>query len=190
MKTICVYLGASIGHNKALVNIVRELGKEIASRDIALVYGGSECGLMGLLGNTVLENKGNVTGIICKSILENEAPLAGISELVVTETIQERKLLMQEKADAFIVIPGGLGTLEEAIETMNSIKVGTLDKPIAFLNLDGFFDKLLYFISDCQKAGFISSGKLPEKITSSNPSELLDKLEEVLYSKRSLSPTL
>ncbi|MCH9689818.1 MAG: TIGR00730 family Rossman fold protein [Gammaproteobacteria bacterium] len=155
MKAICVYLGANIGNNFLLTEAAVELGQLIAEAGIRLIYGGSSLGLMGKLSESVLSHGGQVTGIIPRSLLVKEKPSDQLDELIITETIQARKLLFQQRADAFLVFPGGLGTLEEAFETWNAVAIGTLKTPMGFLNIDGYYDKLLAFLLDCKTSGFI-----------------------------------
>lgn len=157
MKSICVYLGANCGTNIAFSEAVILLGKEIADSGSTLIYGGSSLGLMGLLANTVKDQSGRVVGIITNQLIEKEKPLTTLDELHIVDSMQERKRMMQELADVFIVMPGGLGTLEEAFETWNAIKIGIIDKPIGFLNTLGFFDKLFAFADTCEKNGFVSA---------------------------------
>jgi len=156
VKSICVYLGAKFGNSAIFKDAVIELGNQMAHSNIRLVYGGSSLGLMGLLATSVMDLGGKVTGIITESLIALEKPLTSLDELILTKTMQERKILMQEKADAFIVMPGGLGTLEEAFDTWNAIKIGAFNKPLGFLNVDGYFDGLFSFISNVEKHDFVS----------------------------------
>lgn len=156
MKSICVYSGAASGNSVQFQEAVVSLGKYIAQSDLRLVYGGSSLGLMGLLATTVVDLGGKVTGIIPECLMSQEKPSSILDELIITKNMQERKLLMQQKADAFIVMPGGFGTLEEAFDTLNAIKIGVLHKPIGFLNIDGYFDDLFSFFSAAKRQGFIS----------------------------------
>ena len=156
MQSICVYLGAQTGNNPRLNEAATVLGHTIAHAGYRLIYGGSSQGLMGLLANAALSRGGVVTGIIPTHLIEKEKPLNTLDELLVTDSMQERKRLMEQRADAFIVMPGGLGTLEEAFETWNAIKLGLINKPIGFLNIDGFFDGLFTFIATCIHNGLVS----------------------------------
>lgn len=156
MTFICVYLGANPSDNKNINNAVKQLGQEIANHDLSLVYGGSSLGLMGLLAYTVKEYGGKTVGVITKHLLDKEIPLTTLDELHVVDTMQERRHLMQQKSDMFLVMPGGLGTLEEAFDTWNAIKIGLFKKPIGFLNTNGYFDELFSFISNCEQEGFIA----------------------------------
>lgn len=176
MKSICVYLGANPGTNNQLSHAAVELGQAIAARGLRLVYGGSSHGLMGTLAQAVLKHGGQVTGIIPKTLLEQETPLDTLNKLIITDTMQERKLLMQQHADAFLVMPGGIGTLEEAFETWNAIKIGTIHKPIGFLNLNGFYDGLFSFMTHCQQQGFVSTTQLRIPLVDASPKHLIDAL--------------
>lgn len=156
MKSICIYLGANHGNSAALTEAVIILGEQIAKAGYRLVYGGSSQGLMGLLAKSTMMHGGKITGVITKQLITQEQPFTTLDELIVVDTMQERKRLMQQRSNAFIVMPGGLGTLEEAFDTWNAIKLGILKKPIGFLNIEGYFDGLFSFISSCEKKGFIS----------------------------------
>lgn len=177
MKTICVYLGANTGNNPVLSALASKLGQLIAQNQVRLVYGGSSCGLMGRLAEAVLSNGGQVTGIISRSLVEKEKPLDTLNELIVTETIQERKLLLQKHADAFLVFPGGLGTLEEAFETWNAIKLGTLSAPMGFLNVNGYYSQLFEFILSCKENGFITPKQATIPLIDSDVSTLFLNLK-------------
>jgi len=178
MKSVCVYLGANFGKNEAFKEAVVKLGNEIAGMGLTLVYGGSSLGMMGLLATTVKESGGKVIGVITSHLIEKEKPLEILDELHIVDSMQERKKMMQNLADAFIVMPGGIGTLEEAIETWNAIKIGEIDKNIGFLNVDSFFDGLFSFVNNCQNNGFLTEeqGSIPQ--VSSNVFALINALME------------
>ena len=176
MPSICVYLGAKSGNNRHLSDATTLLGHALADAGHRLVYGGSSQGLMGILANAVLARGGMVTGIIPRHLIPKEKPLTTINELILTDNMRERKHLMEQHADAFIVIPGGLGTLEEAFETWNAIKLQIIKKPIGFLNIDGFFDHLFAFITNCVKCDFLSVDQANIPIVNANPQLLLDEL--------------
>ncbi|HEM7073815.1 TPA: TIGR00730 family Rossman fold protein [Legionella pneumophila] len=179
MKSVCVYLGANFGKNEAFKVAVVKLGNEIADMGLTLVYGGSSLGMMGLLATTVKESGGKVIGVITSHLIEKEKPLEILDELHIVESMQERKKMMQNLADAFIVMPGGIGTLEEAIETWNAIKIGEIDKNIGFLNVDGFFDGLFSFVNNCQKNGFLTEEQESIPQVSSNVCALINALMEM-----------
>lgn len=176
MQSICVYLGAKFGNSPHFKEAVVQLGRQIANSNFRLVYGGSSLGLMGLLATTILDLGGKITGIITESLIAQEQPLTTLDELIITQTMQERKILLQQKADAFIVMPGGLGTLEEAFETWNAIKMGLLNKPIGFLNIDNYFHDLFSFVLNIEKQGFISEGQTKIPRINVNPALLLSEL--------------
>ncbi len=155
MTSVCVYLGASVGVDKRLEDKVIQLGNHIYQMEFTLIYGGSSLGMMGLLARTVKEQGGRVIGVITEHLLDKEKPLKNLDALHVVNSMQDRKKMMQELSDTFVVVPGGIGTLEEAIETWNAIKIGELQKRIGFLNVDGYFDKLFGFVSHCQEQGFV-----------------------------------
>ena len=175
MKSVCVYLGANIGNQQAFSEATITLGKQIAMSEVTLIYGGSSHGLMGLLAYTVKEHGGTVIGIMSKQIIEKEKPLSTLNQLHIVSSMQERKSMMQELADCFIVMPGGLGTLEEAFETWNAIKIGILNKPIGFLNVTGYFDELFAFAKTSETNGFLSeSQRCIPKIRSESKELLAD----------------
>ncbi|KTC92592.1 MULTISPECIES: TIGR00730 family Rossman fold protein [Legionella] len=177
MKSLCVYLGANFGNHPLFTQAVITLANEIVKKDLTLIYGGSSMGLMGLLATTIKENGGKVIGVTTSQLLKKEIPLETLDALHIVETMQERKLWMQQHADAFVVMPGGLGTLEEALETWNAIKIGLLSKPLGFLNIQDYFKHLLEFIETCTTNEFISQeqAKIPQ--VSSDPKLLLDQLD-------------
>ena len=178
MKSICVYLGANPGNSPALTEAVVILGERIATSGYRLVYGGSSQGLMGLLAKSAMTQGGKVTGVITNKLMTQEQPLTTLDELIVVDTMQERKLILQQRCSAFIVMPGGLGTLEEAFDTWNAIKIGVINQPIGFLNIEGYFDGLFSFISNCEDKGFISSRQARIPKINADPRLLLSELLE------------
>lgn len=155
MKSICVYLGSMRNLHGDYIEAARELGRELARRKIRLVYGAGNVGLMGELANSVLENGGEVIGVIPRSMVEREWAHMNLSKLHVVETMHERKALMAEMADAFIAMPGGLGTLEEIAECLTWIQLGFLHKPAAFWNVRRYYDLFAGFITQMEREGFI-----------------------------------
>ncbi len=176
MPSICVYLGANPGNNPMFTHTVKILGQEIVSRGLSLVYGGSCSGLMGVLAHTVKAYGGKVVGITTNQLMDTEQPLTTLDALHLVPSIQERKQLMQQKSDMFLVMPGGLGTLEEAFETWNAIKIGLFTKPIGFLNMDGYFDDLFSFVTTCERNGFISKNQSTIPKINSDIKQLLTEL--------------
>ncbi|MCX7114310.1 MAG: TIGR00730 family Rossman fold protein [Gammaproteobacteria bacterium] len=178
MKSICVYLGAHEGNHPPFARAVTQLGQEIVNQNLALIYGGSSLGLMGQLADTVKSLGGRVTGIITQQLIDKEIPPAYLDQLHVVETMQERKQMMHLKSDLFLVMPGGLGTLEEGFETWNAIKMGLFNKPIGFLNVDGYFDFLFSFIKNCTQKGLITEQHAAIPNISADIKDLLKQLGE------------
>lgn len=176
MPSICVYLGANPGNNPHFTDAAMLLGKAIADAGYRLIYGASSQGLMGKLATSALAHGGQVTGIIPEYLIEKEKPLTTLDELIITSNIQERKRLMEQRSDGFIVMPGGLGTFEEAFETWCAIKMGVLNKPIGFLNIDGFYNTLFLFIDHCVQAGFMTEAQAHIPTIEANPKTLLTNL--------------
>ncbi len=142
-KRVCVYCSSSSKIAPAFVDAARELGKIFAKNNIELVYGGGSVGLMGVLADSVLENGGTVIGVIPQFMVEVEWQHNGVTELILTETMHERKEKMAELADAFMALPGGFGTLEELLEIITWKQLGIHSKPIVLLNTEGYYDHLL-----------------------------------------------
>lgn len=176
MKSIGVYLGANQGNNPLIKDAVVSLAQQIVNLGLKLVYGGSSLGLMGLLANMVQTRGGQVVGITTRQLFEKERALNSLTELHIVDSMQERKLLMQQKSDGFLVMPGGLGTLEEALETWNAIKIGLINKPIGFFNHLGYFDKLFSFIKACGENGFILDDHVRIPYVSGDIMSLMDEI--------------
>lgn len=176
IKSVGVFLGAVPGTNPLFLEGVKALAKALCVRQLRLVYGGSSNGLMGALARAMLDHDGMVTGIISHSLVAQEHPLHELDKLIITDTLHERKRLIVEKSDALIVFPGGLGTLDEAFEVWNALKIKTLDKPFAFLNIDSFYDKLFEFIRHCISEGMLAEQYLHTPIIENNVEDLMNQL--------------
>lgn len=155
IRSICVYCGSSPGTDPTFVATAKAFGKIMAENDVSLVYGGGSRGLMGALAKSVHDHGGKVIGIIPQFLQAREVPFAGAQELVVTETMHARKQLMFDRADAFVALPGGIGTLEELVEQLTWSQLGRHKKPIALANINGFWDPLCELIEHMKKNGFI-----------------------------------
>ncbi|SFT44657.1 hypothetical protein SAMN05444141_101600 [Pseudovibrio denitrificans] len=155
LKSICVYCGSNAGSQPLFEQAAIQLGELLAREGIRLVYGGGSIGLMGAVAKTVLENGGEVTGVIPKFLKEREVMLEEAHELIVTQDMHERKRTMFEKADAFIALPGGIGTLEELVEMLTWAQLGRHDKPMLLLNLDQFWTPLVELLDHMRSLGFI-----------------------------------
>ncbi len=147
VRSVTVYCSSSNHSPKAYFEAASELGKSLAKRNISLVFGGGNIGLMGCIANAVMQNGGTVRGIIPRFLEEREIAHYGITELHIVETMHERKMKLAEWADAFIVLPGGFGTLDELLEVITWRHLGHHNKPIILLNIDGFWDSLLQFFN-------------------------------------------
>ncbi len=172
MKSICVFAGSNSGNNKQYEMATAHLGEEMARNGINLVYGGAKSGLMGVLANTILKNGGTVTGVITNLLYEIEGH-SQLTKLYRTETMHERKYLMSQLADGFIVLPGGLGTLEELFEVWTAAKLQIHAKSIGLLNVDGFYTGLLDFIQSTIREGFATENNQTLISVSDNPAHLL-----------------
>lgn len=158
LKSVCVYCGSSTGNEPEFTAAAEHLGRALAAAGITLVYGGGSLGLMGRIARTVLAEGGHVVGIIPRFLHEREVMLREVPELVVTEDMHERKRLMFERSDAFVTLPGGIGTLEEVVEMMTWSQLGRHEKPIILANIKDFWAPLNFLISHMTKAGFIRPG--------------------------------
>lgn len=174
LKKVCVFIGASIGSDNQYIEKTKQLAKELVSRNLSIVYGGANNGLMGVLANTALEMKGEVIGVMPDVLVEKEIAHQQLTQLHQVNSMQERKKLLFELSDAFIVLPGGLGTLEELFEVWNAAKIGLHHKRIGLLNIDGYFNHLLEFLKDAVNKGFLKEAHLNLICVSDNPSHLLD----------------
>jgi len=155
IKTVCVYCGSGSGTNPRFVEAAIALGKVFAENSIRLVYGGGSVGLMGAVAKSVLDHGGSVTGIIPDFLANRERMNPGLTELVVTPDMHERKRLMFERSDAFVALPGGVGTLEELVEQMTWQQLGRHTKPVLLANIDNFWEPLLALLSHMRITEFI-----------------------------------
>ncbi|MDH5474420.1 MAG: TIGR00730 family Rossman fold protein [Cyclobacteriaceae bacterium] len=177
MKNICVFCGSSSGTNNVYSLAAKTLGQQIAARGKQLIYGGGNVGLMGIIADEVLANKGEVTGIIPHFLFEWEVGHEGLTALIKVDSMHERKLLMSQKADAFIAMPGGFGTLEELGEILTWIQLSIVQKPVGILNVNGFYDALLSQLDHMVSEGFLKQENRNLLISSDDPIVLLNNLE-------------
>ena len=175
MKALFVLIGASLGRSPSYFEATKQLGKELVKQNIKLIYGGGRLGLMGVLADTVLENGGEVAGVITKQLFEQEAHL-GLSELKIVESMQDRKKIMAQLADGFVALPGGLGTLEEIFEILNAYKLKIHNKPFGLLNIDNYFNKLIEFVDHSIHEEFLKKEYQEIIKISDNPTVLLNAL--------------
>jgi uncharacterized protein (TIGR00730 family) len=176
MQSICVYCGSSLGRQDIYVVAARSFGRILAERGIQLVYGGGRVGVMGALADAVLEAGGRVLGVIPQSLVEREVAHYGLTELVITQTMHERKTIMAERADAFVALPGGIGTLEELFEIWTWSQLGLLTKPCGILNVAGFFDGLITFLDHAVTEAFLKPVHRAALIVETDAERLLARL--------------
>ncbi len=167
IRSICVYCGSQPGRDPAYIAAGRALGKSIAAHGLRLVYGGGTKGIMGAVASGVLSNGGEVTGIIPEFLVDMEATrhsLGQLNELIVTADMHERKHKMFERSDAFVTLPGGIGTLEEIVEIMTWGQLGRHEKPMVFANIGGFWDPMLSLVNHMRGEGFIHRAHLVQPL--------------------------
>jgi uncharacterized protein (TIGR00730 family) len=155
MRSICVYCGSNPGFNPAFSAAAEALGAEIGRRRLRLIYGGSHLGMMGVLADSVLAAGGQVTGVMPRLLIEKEAAHNGLTDLRSVETMHERKMLMADLAGAFVVLPGGYGTLDETFEIATWAQLSLHAKPIVLWNVDGFYGPLFQFLDQMVAAGLL-----------------------------------
>ncbi|MES2423803.1 MAG: TIGR00730 family Rossman fold protein [Pseudomonadota bacterium] len=174
--SVCVYCGSREGRDSRFAEVARETGRWIGEHGGQLVYGGGRNGLMGLVADAALAAGGLVTGIIPQSMIEREWGHTGCTELLVVDTMHERKRLMAERADAFVALPGGIGTLEEFFEAWTWRQLGYHDKPVGLLNVGGYYDSLLAFLQTSVAQDFMAPWQMDLIRTGSSVPELLAEL--------------
>jgi uncharacterized protein (TIGR00730 family) len=155
IKTVCVYCGSGPGTNPRFMESAKALGKALAEGGIRLVYGGGSVGMMGAVATSVLDHGGMVTGIIPGFLTAKENALKRVQEMIVTPDMHERKRLMFEHSDAFVALPGGIGTLEELVEQLTWQQLGRHSKPVLLANIDGFWEPLLVLLAHMRATQFI-----------------------------------
>ena len=173
---VCVFCGSRTGNNPAYTDAAHAVAHELAKRNLQLVFGGGGTGLMGETARTALKLGVPVTGIIPTFLINQETPVEDLSELKVVADMHERKAKMAELSDLFVVMPGGIGTMEEACEMITGNWIGLYNKPVGFLNVNGFFDAFFAFLKDAVNAGFMPKPCYKRAIDDSTASGLIDKL--------------
>lgn len=173
---ICVFCGSSFGNNPVYTEAAKALGSFMAANNHTLVYGGGNVGLMGAIADSVLENKGEVIGVIPKFLMDREVGHTGLTSLEIVTSMHERKKRMADLSDAFVAIPGGWGTLEEIAEILTWKQLGLLNQPVAILNINGFFDPLLKQMQCMVTEGFLQEHNFQSIKTSNSPAKILSLL--------------
>ena len=180
LHSICVYCGSSPGTRPSYGEAARQIGMELAREQIRLVYGGGDVGLMGTVARSTIEHGGKVTGIIPKFLKRRERMLGEVEELIVTADMHERKRLMFEKADAFIALPGGVGTLEELVEQLTWAQLGQHKKPIVLANVDGFWTRFLGVLDHMREEGFIRAETAVNVLVADKPEDIVPMMRAAL----------
>lgn len=175
---ICVFCGSRAGYKSSFSDATLQLGKQLVERKIDLIYGGGSVGLMGLISQTVYNGGCHVLGIIPKALLPHEISGKPIGETKVVADMHERKLEMSNRADAFIALPGGYGTMEELLEMITWAQLGIHEKPVGLLNVDGYYNSLLGLFDKGVEEGFIEERERHIIVSADNPAELIKKMEE------------
>ena len=175
INSICVYCGSSSGRIEAYGSAGCALAKSLVSRNIRLVYGGAGIGIMGMVADQVLKLGGQAIGVIPKSLAHKEVAHKNLTELHVTQSMHERKMLMAELSDGFIALPGGIGTLEELFEIWTWAQLGFHNKPCGLLNVEGYYDSLIGFLDHVLAEQFVKKDHHAMLIVETNPDALLDQ---------------
>jgi uncharacterized protein (TIGR00730 family) len=175
VKRICVFCGSSPGARPEYVEAARQLGRTLASKGIGLVYGGAKVGTMGQLASAALEAGGEVIGVIPEQLVKKEVAFTGLADLQVVGSMHERKARMVALADGFIALPGGLGTFEEFFEALTWAQLGIHHKPCGFLNVCGYYDKLIAFLDHAIEQQFVKSEYRAMVLVDEDPERLLEK---------------
>lgn len=176
IKTVCVYCGSGPGTNPRFMESAVALGKALAENGVGLVYGGGSIGLMGAVATSTLAHGGRVTGIIPDFLTKRENALTGAQEMIVTHDMHERKRLMFERSDAFVALPGGIGTLEELVEQLTWQQLGRHAKPILLANIEGFWEPLLELLAHMRSTAFIRPTLAVDILMAERVEDILPKL--------------
>lgn len=180
INNICVYCGSGPGGDPAFAAAARSFGKILAENDIRLIYGGGSLGLMGAVAASVIEHGGGVTGVIPDFLKTREKPKSDVQELIVTRDMHERKRIMFERSDAFVALPGGVGTLEELIEQLTWAQLGRHKKPILAANISGFWDPLCDLLGHMEKLAFIRASLEVNLLVANRVEDILPMLQEAV----------
>lgn len=180
MKSICIYCGSSPGASPSYAQRARTLAQAMVKDNIALVYGGGNVGLMGIIADEVIRLGGRATGVIPEALLQKELGHKGLTQLHIVKDMHERKAMMADLADGFIAMPGGVGTLEELFEVFTWAKLGFHQKPIGLMNVDGFYDSLLQLIQHMVTQRFLKEEHAELLIAEEQPEALLQRFKSFL----------
>lgn len=178
MKKICIFCGSSMGFDPVYREKAAELGQAMADRQCELLYGGGSVGLMKIIADVMMDRKCKVIGTITNHLMDMEVGYNDIDELIVVDSMAERKKILEDMADGFIAMPGGLGTMDEFFEAFVLSQLRVFDKPVALYNVNGFYDDIIRFIDHAAKEGFIRKEHAYNLIVSDDPKALLQQMEQ------------
>ncbi|MDA7702208.1 TIGR00730 family Rossman fold protein [Gammaproteobacteria bacterium] len=176
IKNISIFCGAHLGNNPIYASEAKKVAEVIVEKGMNVVFGGGDVGLMGVVSHTAIDNGGEVLGISLQSLYELELTNPRIQEVVVAKTLLERKDIFMQRSDAFIVLPGGVGSLDELAEVMCSNQLGIINKPIGILNTNGYYDHLLAWMKKAVEEGFVSDANFNELIVSDSCADLIERV--------------
>ena len=176
IKNISVFCGAHLGNNPIYASEAKKVAEVIIEKGMNVVFGGGDVGLMGVVSHTAVDKGGHVLGISLQSLYELELTNPRIQEVVVAQTLLERKDIFMQRSDAFIVLPGGVGSLDELAEIMCSNQLGIINKPIGILNTNGYYDHLLAWMKKAVEEGFVSDANYNELIVSDSCEDLIERV--------------
>jgi uncharacterized protein (TIGR00730 family) len=177
LTSLCVYCGSSAGTDPEIIKQAQILGKTLAERDITLIYGAAKIGIMGAVAQGALDHNGKVVGVIPEFLKIKEVVHTGLTELIVNDTMHERKMELQERSDGFITLPGGFGTMEELFEVLTWSQLALHQKPVGMLNVNGFYDDLLSALRNMVDKGFLKQENYDILLVDTTVEGLLDQME-------------
>ncbi len=180
LKRLAVYCGSAPGTDPAFAEAARQTGEAMAARGIDLVYGGGKLGLMGIVADTVRDGGGNTYGVIPEALVELEVAHTGLTELHTVAGMHERKAMMADLADGFLVLPGGIGTFDELFEAWSWNALGYHAKPFCLVDVGGFWEKMTDFLDHASACGFLSSARRAQLLVAASPEGAIEKLDEAV----------
>jgi len=184
ISAICVYCGSGLGTDPAYGEAARALGRILAAERIRLVYGGGSLGLMGTLARSVMEHGGKVTGIIPEFLVAREHMMREVDELLMTEDMHSRKRLMFDRADGFVALPGGLGTLEETVEMLTWSQLGQHEKPVVLANIAGFWEPLIALMTHMRAEAFIREGLMARYFVAETVEQIVPTMKKAIATRK------
>lgn len=175
MKSVAIYCGSSLGNSPRFAEVAQEMGEELARRGLRLIYGGGNVGLMGTVADAALAAGGEVVGVIPRQLTDKEMAHTGLTQLEVVDTMAARKTRMEQLADAFVCLPGGVGTLEEIVEVLTMQQLGHVHGPVGLVNVDGFWEPFVQTLQSMAACGFVQQRYIDAIALSSEPAGVLDE---------------